>query len=157
MASEEDKLRRVFDIYCVTPCTDCVHFINLNNMFRLLKDIGHANKVLASAGMHNIKVFFHMIDLNGDGKITYDEFFEWWFSTKRQRYCYFSDPVRSYLEKAWEIFCRFSIGHSIPYRKFSALMSYLKVTYSDVDFDYIDINSDGSICFSEFCEWLGWF
>lgn len=159
-SKEEATLRKIFDLYSVTP-GDCspMRFINLHLLEKFLENLSAYSPILKDLDMELVKAFFALVDRDCDGKISYAEFTGWWRSeyTTRERYDIFRQETRPLLRSAWRLFQRFCIGKCIPYRRFEYMMDYLRVHYSDTDFDVIDLDSDGVLSFSEFCEWLKWF
>lgn len=160
MASDRElsTLKKVFSIYSITPSNPRdEYFMNVIQVQKFLGELASYNPVLKSVDDELVKAFFSLVDVNVDGKIFFEEFVEWWRGDSRERYEVFKPEKRELLRKAWRIFHRFSIGNVIPYRKFEGLMGYLNTPHSSIDFDILDINNDGVLSFSEFCDWLKWF
>lgn len=157
---EMTTLKRAFSIYSVTPSdVKTPYFMNVMQVSKFLEDLSSYNPILKNIDDELIKAFFSLIDVNCDGKIFFDEFVAWWRGeiSCRERFETFKPDKRELLRKAWRIFHRFSIGNVVPYRKFEAMMGYLNVPYASIDFDLLDLNNDGVLSFSEFCDWLKWF
>ncbi len=157
---EYDTLRRTFHIYAVTPCREGDRpFINQQQLHRFFIDLSQYATVLRDVDWEFARAFFSLINVSADGKLSFDEFVGWWKGeySDRSRYELFTPSKRRLVIHAWRLFHRFAIGNTVPYRMFDRLMTYMKVTYSETDFDALDTNLDGVLSFSEFCSWLKWF
>lgn len=162
MTKEEATLHKIFDIYSVIPGDhhdSCMRFMNLTLMTKFVGDLSCHSPVLKDVDGELMNAFFALVDRDCDGKVSFREFSGWWRSefSVRTRYHIFETYVRPLVRTAWRLYTRFSIGRSIPYRRFEYMMEYLRIHYSDTDFDVLDLNSDGVLSFSEFCDWLNWF
>lgn len=160
MDRETTTLQKTFRIYEITPALAGERpFMNATQLHRFFVDLGKHVVALQHVNEEFSKAFFALINVSSTGKLTFEEFVGWWRGefSKRGRYDLFPPPKRRLVVEAWRLYHRFTIGNTIPYRMFDNLMSYMKVTYADTDFDYLDTNSDGVLSFSEFCSWLRWF
>ena len=161
LSKEEETLRKIFDIYSVTPgdFSRPMRFMNLELLIKFLNELSAFSQVLQDLDIELVKAFFALIDRDCDGKISYREFTGWWRSefSSRAKYHVFETQSRVRLRTAWRLFQRFAIGKCIPYHRFEYMMDYLKIHYSDTDFDVLDLNADGKLSFAEFSDWLNWY
>jgi len=101
---------------------------------------------------------FALFDKDGDKRLSFSEFREWW--TSKDRYSYFSGEKAVLLRKAYALYSEYLPEKgkaALNISKFSEMMEALGITYTESDFDRLDKNEDGLISFDEFCEWLDWF
>ena len=102
-----------------------------------------------------IKAPFALFDKDSDNYLNYNEFSNWWAS--KDRYSFFSGKKAVLLKKAYVLYTQYTKDGVMTLSKFSEMMEFLGIAYSEVDFDALDKNEDGIINFDEFCQWLKWF
>ena len=103
----------------------------------------------------------NQIDKNSDGKLTYDEFIQWWKLEDRFEKLKLSDENHAALTAASQFFHSFDHQHmgSISKQEFPNLYIELKdIGFQLGDLDEgmaeFDLDEDGFISFSEYVAWL---
>lgn len=102
-----------------------------------------------------------MIDVNGDGKITYDEFLKWWRSEDKFGKLQLDDGQLLLFQRAATYFRYFDKDQNgvVDRQEFKDLHADL-VKHNLTDKSYeacladLDINNDGVIQFNEYIDWL---
>lgn len=137
--------------------TDKSGFITHNELRNMCYDLGH---YLTDGEM---AMAIHKLDLNGDRKISFEEFRNWWRLIDRFSIFSLSESQTKLLSNAIEYFRYFDRNNngSIDHQEFKSLHNDLiKNGYSNYltnendDFKKLDTNKNGTICFNEYIGWL---
>lgn len=128
-------------------------FLNCKQFVYFLTRLGQYISELGNIEEETQKAFFDL--LASDGKLTFETFRDWWFSS--DRYTYFAPETSNLLQKAHYLYKKYTPDGGMTYHQFNSLLDELGIEYTDYDFDKLDQNEDGLIGFSEFCKWLNWF
>lgn len=134
-------------------------YLNLKEFILFLVRLGKHVKELRKISSETASAVFALIDKNGDGKINFHEFCEWWNIDTSNRYGYFTGEKKELLKKSYGLYRQYSSkdGSGLTFEQFGKMMDTLGIEYDEEDFDSIDTDYDGILSFEEFCRWLNWF
>jgi Ca2+-binding EF-hand superfamily protein len=132
-------------------------FINAAELRSLCMDFGHY------LSDEELSLAVKKLDVNGDGKITYSEFIQWW--RQQDRFQLFKlDEQTSQVISAYINYYRYfdkDNSGSVDATEFRALHADLVkngygsyLTNADSDLAKLDTSGDGTVCFNEYIAWL---
>jgi Ca2+-binding EF-hand superfamily protein len=119
-------------------------------------DYDEFSKLCSDYGLDLYEPHFIYIDEDGDNRLTYNEFKNWWLNKDKLRIFINDIDTIFYAYDLYEK-CKKKYGE-LTYENFSnyILKEYsLKIT--DDEYRRLDKNSDNKLNFHEFCSWLKWF
>lgn len=139
--------------------TDGSGYLNLKEFTLFLVRLGKHVKELKKVSPEIASAVFALIDKNGDEKINFQEFCEWWNIDASKRYGYFTGEKKELLRKSYNLYYKYSSSseRGMTFENFGNLMDTLGMEYDEEHFDSLDIDHDGTLSFEEFCNWLNWF
>lgn len=119
--------------------------LELDELVSLLYDIGLCVKP---------EVAMKLLDLNDDGTITFDEFYNWW--NQRDRFRYFKKEHLQELYECFEMFKYYDRGSKgyISYDDYRNVCRDIFQHPSKSHMALIDKNNDNKIQFNEFVDWI---
>ncbi|KAI9011297.1 hypothetical protein BC832DRAFT_550293 [Gaertneriomyces semiglobifer] len=103
------------------------------------------------------------LDVNGDGRISYDEFINWWRQSDRFKHLQLSEAQQARLQQAVAYFDYFDTNKNgtINKSEFTSMFEDLVkngLVQANASHDQVwgelDTSSDGDVSFNEFTEWL---
>lgn len=159
MKSERCILKSIFDKYCVSGVpfsSENKKYLTVVEFKKIIVDFSKYNKNISVINDENVSAVFMLYDKSGNGKMTLDDFIEWWIDDDSRKY--FSKDKLVNLTKAYRLYQRYCNPEGkmdIPL--FLRMLKFMKINFNDAFVSKIDKDSDGNITFSEFCEWLDWF
>jgi len=151
---EVEILKSVFNKYD----TDKTGYLTPQQFTFLISRLGRHVKELKGVEFSTAQAVFGLLDTDGDKRLSFDDFVEWWRSEDSERYSYFADEKSKLLSKAYNLYSTYvSETGNMTYLQFNNMMDELELDHGDYDFDILDTNDDGLLSFSEFVNWLNWF
>lgn len=104
----------------------------------------------------SIKSAFALLDGDGNGKITFDEFESWWI--KENKYDIFCGTKNMLLRKAYSLYKQYTSDRNMTIEDFSRMMKDLDLEFDREEFENLVNNSGvGYLTFEQFVRWLRWF
>lgn len=149
-------LKSVFNKYD----QDASGWLNNHQFTLLLARLGKYVPELKGVEIEVTNAVFAYLNVNGDGKMSFDEFQKWWYSRckKPTSYSYFMGKKGQLLRKAYTLYKKYTgISINMSYEQFNKMLDEMKITHGDDEFDRLDQDNNGVLSFSEFCNWLDWF
>lgn len=150
---EEIVLRNIFNKFDTSQkgrlgYLDCEKFVSF------IKTLSEYVVALKNIDTYVIKSVYKYLDKSGDGKLSFDEIYEWWLSPSK--YELFNSEKSQLLVKAYKLYSKYATSSQLSYDEFEKLLLFLKLSHHESIFDEIDKDGDGLLSFCEFVDWLGW-
>lgn len=105
------------------------------------------------------EIYLYLLDDNGDGKISFEEFKKWFDSDENLK-CIHDDSRFTIIRSAIELFKRFDTDRNFSLDR-DELRNVIQEFGGNPDtvgtaFEQLDVDHDGRISFREFLRWLNW-
>jgi len=153
MEDDTTILLSVFNKYS----TDKSDSLSLKQFVRLISRLGKHVKELQGVEFSTAQAVFAVFNKEHNGKLTFDEFEEWWKSSDSDGYKYFTKDKSKLLRKAFRLYNKYTTDGAMTFAEFENMMDELDLPHTELSFDLLDTDDDGLLSFGEFCEWLHWF
>ncbi len=145
-------LRQVFHKFD----TDNTGYLEAEQFVNLIDALAHHVPEIESVDPLVVKAVFAYYDIDGNGKLSFQEIYSWWISSDRFKF-FVGDKARL-LKRARQLYVTYAKGEGgMSFAEFESLLDDLQIRHDEAAFDELDDDGDGLMGFAEFIDWLDWF